>query len=89
MTVGGLEEGERHLAAGMRALKAHRLGDGRWRRFPFHYTVLALSEIDARGALSEMRYAAAVLERLLKRAPRDDAFDARRRAAAERVLGRC
>ena len=89
LAVGGLEDAERHLAAGMRSLKAHRLGNGRWRRFLFHYTLLVLSEIDARGALGEMRYAAPVLERALRRPPRDDPYDARRRAVAERVLARC
>jgi len=89
LAVGGLEDGERHLAAGMKALEAHRLGNGRWRRYPFHYTLLVLSEIDARGALAEMRHAAPVLERALRRPPRDDPHDARRRAVAERVLARC
>jgi hypothetical protein len=89
LAVGGLEDAGRHLAAGMKALKAHRLGNGRWRRFPFHYTVLLLSEIDVRGALGERRYAAPVLERLLKRTPRDDPHHARRRAVTERVLARC
>ena len=89
LAVGGLERAERHLAAGMRALELHRDGSGKWRRYPFHYTLLALSEIDARGAVTEMRYAAPILERLLKRPQRDDRFERRRRVVAERVLARC
>ena len=89
LAVGGLGDADRHLAAGMKALKAHRLGNGRWRRFPFHYTVLLLSETGVRGALDERRYAAPAVERLLRRKPRDDPYDARRRAVAERVLARC
>lgn len=89
LAAGGLEDSERHLAAGMKALKTARLGDGRWRRFPFYYSLLVLGEADAPGAIAEMRYAAPGLERLLSRRPTGDAFDARRRALAERVLSRC
>jgi len=89
LAVGGLEDTDRHLAAGMKALRARRLGNGRWRRFPFHYALLVLSEVDARGAVAEMRYVAPLLERLLKRRPKDDPYDTRRRAVAERVLARC
>ena len=79
--------GER-LAGGLEVLKAHRDGKAGWRRFPFHYTVLALSEMDGAGALAEMRHAAPRLERMLKRPPGDGRFDLRRRAVAERVLAR-
>ena len=89
LAVGGLEDPERHLAAGMKALKLHRDGTGKWRRFPFHYTLLALSEVDCPAAVRELRYAAPVLERALKRATRDTTFAARRRLVAERVLARC
>ena len=89
LAVGGLEDAERHLAAGLKALKAARLGNGRWRRFPFYYGLLVLGEVDVPGAVAEMRYAAPVLERLLKRKPKDEPYDARRRAVAERVLARC
>ena len=39
-------------------------------------------------ALDELRHAAPLLERLLKRAVSDERFDLRRRPMAERVLGR-
>jgi len=74
----------------MKDLKAHRIGAGRWRRFPFHYTLLALCEMDFREAIGEMRYAASLCEKLLKRSARDnDTFGNRRRAVAERILGKC
>ena len=72
----------------MQYLREHRDGRGRWRRFPFYYTLLALLEIPGRGATSEMRYAAPVLERMLTRAGRADRFALRRRAVAERILTR-
>jgi hypothetical protein len=89
LAVGGLEDAERRLAAGMRALKSHRKGDGRWQRFPFYYTLLALSEIDLPAAVREMRYAAPSCERVLKRSAKGDRFDRRRRLLAERVLAKC
>lgn len=91
MAVGGLPDvdPQRWLSAGLRSLKAHRLGNGRWRRFPLHYTLLAISEIDLPGALKEMRYAAPVCERHLRRGPKDDEIDRRRRQLAERILAKC
>jgi hypothetical protein len=72
----------------MEHLKEHRDGRGRWGRFPFYYTLLALTEIPGGPATAEMRYAAPGLERMLKRSGRADGFDRRRRAVAERILGR-
>lgn len=89
LAVGGLEHSERRLAAGLKTLKAHRDGSGRWKVFPFHYTLLALSEIDLPTAVKEMRYAAQVCERILKRSAGIDKFAGRRRVLAERILDRC
>jgi hypothetical protein len=91
LAVGGLEEAnpERWLRAGVNSLKQHRTPDGRWRRFPFYYTVLALTEMDMRAAVEELRYAAPVCERLLKRRRSGDVYAERRRVLAERVLERC
>jgi len=87
--VGGLDRNEERLTAGMVALRAHRIGDGRWRRFPFYYTLLALSEIDLRLALDEMRYAAPLLERYVKRRAVASTFSERRRVVLERILAKC
>ena len=91
LAVGGLEQvgAERFLAAGVKKLKAFRDGKGRWRVFPFHYTLLALREIDLPAAVKEMRYAAPSLHRVLKRAPAADKYDRRRRVLAERILATC
>jgi hypothetical protein len=88
LAAGGLERADRHLAAGVEALRHSRDGEGRWRRYPFHYTVLALSEMDVSLAIDELRYAAPILERLANRAPDGAAFAARRRTLTERVLAR-
>lgn len=89
LVVGGLEDAERRLAAGMKTLKLHRDGNGRWRRFPFYYTLLALSEINLPSAIEEMRYASPVCERYLRRSLKDDKTARRRRLLAERILEKC
>lgn len=89
LAVGGLEDGERLLAAGLKTLRSERDGKGRWGRFPFYYTLLALSEIDLPAATEEMRHVAPALERSLRQSAREDAFARRRQVLAERVLQRC
>jgi hypothetical protein len=89
LSVGGLEEGEDTLAMGMKTLKRHRDGKGRWNRFPFYYTLLALSEIRLPSAVEEMRYAAPACERYLKMAPKEDKTSRRRRTLVERILEKC
>jgi hypothetical protein len=66
----------------------YRDRDGGWRRFPFHYTLLALTEMDGKSVVDEMQYAAPRLEQMLKRRGHGDRFDMRRRAVAERILAR-
>jgi len=91
LAVGGFDEldAERWLNAAMKTLKGSRLGTGRWRPFPFHYTLLALSEIDLPAARKERQYAAPVCESMLKRKPKGDRIDLRRRHLAERILAMC
>lgn len=89
LAVGGLEDSERRLTTGSRALKSHRDGNGKWRTFPFYYTLLVLSEIDLPLAVEEMRYASTVCQRYLRRSSKDDRIAQRRRILAERVLRKC
>lgn len=89
LAVGGLEDGEAWLSAGMGTLKSRRDGGGRWKGFPFYYTLLALGEIDLPSAVEEMRYASQACERYLRRSPKDDKFSRRRHTLVERVLARC
>ena len=90
LAVGGLDKTERRLAAAVKALKANRDGQGKWKVFPFYYALLALCEIDLPAAVTEMRYASSACEKLLsRRTARDDKYTQRRRALAERVLARC
>ena len=86
LAAGGLSDNERRLASGMKALKAHRDGKGRWKRFPFYYTLLALSEIDMDEARDEIRYTLPALERSQGRSRQDDMYSQRRTILAQRVL---
>jgi hypothetical protein len=86
ITAGGYDNHEARLASGLRSLNKARDGKGRWGRFPFYYTLLALSDVDTPAAIAEMRYAAPVLERM--RAGRDR-YSLRRRRLAEIILWRC
>jgi hypothetical protein len=87
--VGGLDRNEERLAAGMTALRARRTDDGHWRRFPFYYTLLLLSEIDLGLALDEMRHAAPLLERYVRKKVLDSRVSERRHTICERILARC
>jgi hypothetical protein len=85
---------QRRLENGLLELHRHRDGAGRWKRFPFFYTLLALSEIELPGAREEVRYAGAVIERSLRRFrkanPQDQSeLDRRRRVVLERVSEIC
>ncbi len=71
---------------GIRALRAHRKDDGTWRRFPFHYTLLALGEMNSASARAEIRHASEVCERYISGPERRSKTSQRRRAVAERAL---
>jgi hypothetical protein len=76
------------LSSGVDILRTHRHADGRWRRFPFYYTLLALLEFDDKKATHEMEYAAPRLESILRHPDTGDHYASRRRAVAEQVLAR-
>jgi hypothetical protein len=78
---------EGFLTAGVKALRMSRDGEGGWKHWPFHYTLLTLSEIGIPVAREEIRYAAQACEReRSKRLPKADTYPQRRRAVLERVL---
>jgi hypothetical protein len=89
LAAGGLVNGRRILAAGMKTLESLRDGKGRWKKFPFYYTLLVLSEIELPAARKEMQYAAPACERVLKRDTKKTKFSQRRRILAERILEMC
>ena len=65
------------------------LRDGKaWRRYPFYYTLLALTDIDHPMVDDELRYIAIECEKKLKRLKPKDALAERRIAVIKRVLER-
>jgi hypothetical protein len=89
LAAGGLENNEPILAAGMKTLSSLRDGKGRWKRFPFYYTLLVLDAMDMSTARREMQYAAPACERILKKETKKDKISRRRRILAEKILGKC
>ncbi|HJZ78430.1 MAG TPA: hypothetical protein VKE51_42170, partial [Vicinamibacterales bacterium] len=75
---GGLNRRDERLRRGASHLRSVRDGEHGWRKFPFWYTVLALSEMDTDEAKAELKYAAPTLELAASR-PVASALHARRR----------
>jgi hypothetical protein len=70
----------------MARLKMLRNGKGGWQRFPFHYTLLALTEVGPEIADDELKYAADECERRLKRKPGNSMYAQRRHDVMARAL---
>jgi hypothetical protein len=83
---GGLDRREERLRRGASHLRSMRDGEHQWRRFPFWYTVLALSEMDSAEARRELQYAAPALERVASRAAPSGVYGRRRHDLAVRTL---
>jgi hypothetical protein len=88
IVAGGFDRREERLRAGVGRLKDFRDGKGRWAVFPFWYTLSALVEIDLPEALEEIRYAAPILERAVKRESPSDEFERRRCEISRRGLAK-
>jgi len=58
---------EKTLKNGVAGVKKMRTPDGRWHRYPFHYTLLMLSEVDSASAKRELKYTRSIAERLITR----------------------
>lgn len=88
LLAGGLDRQEERLQNGALHLRSVRDGEHGWRRFPFWYTVLALSEMDGDEAKAELKYAAPLLEAAASRAVPSAVYARRRHELAGRVLNR-
>ncbi len=86
MAIGGLGDYARHLDEGIGVLMSHQDGAGAWRRFPFFYTLLALSEVDTPNARRARSYALPECERRLKSIRRNPPFGVRRYGLLSRIL---
>jgi hypothetical protein len=88
LLAGGLDRQEERLQRGARHLRSVRDGEHGWRRFPFWYTVLALSEMGGSDARAELKYAAPALEAAAGRAVPSTVHARRRHELAARALNR-
>ena len=86
LLAGGLDRQEERLRHGASHLRSMRAGEHQWRRFPFWYTVLALSEMDSAEARTELKYAAPALERAASRTAPSAVYARRRHELAVRTL---
>ena len=86
LLAGGLDRHEERLQRGALHLRSMRDGHHQWRRFPFWYTVLALSEMDNAEAREELKYAAPALEHAASRAVPSSVYARRRHELAVRTL---
>jgi len=75
---------ENHL----HVIREHRDGQGRWTRFPFYYTLLALLEVGTPSANSELEYARPACRRVVGRASSGDHVMRRRRILEHVLEGR-
>jgi hypothetical protein len=86
LLAGGLNRQEERLRHGAAHLRSMRDGEEGWRRFPFWYTVLALSEMDSSEARTELKYVAPALERAASRGVPAAVCARRRQQLAVRTL---
>ena len=86
LLAGGLDRRDERLQRGASHLRSMRDSEHQWRRFPFWYTVMALSEMDSAEARTELRYAAPALERAASRAVPSAVYGRRRHELAVRTL---
>ena len=86
LLAGGLDRQQERLQRGASHLRAMHDSEHQWRKFPFWYTVLALSEMDSAEARIELKHAAPALERVAGRAVPSAVYARRRHELAVRAL---
>ena len=87
LATGGLNMNTRFLKAGLNYLKKHRDEKGKWKGFPFYYTLYVLNEIDTNLAMDEMKYAVKSIERrLMTKKSEESKYEMRRKYLCEQIL---
>jgi len=74
------------LQKGLSTIRKARTPTGKWRGYPFYYTLLFLSEIDTPQAEEEKKYAGKSVQQVLKRYEGNDRTSLFRRLALEATL---
>lgn len=86
LTTGCLDHAEERLSIGLKTLKSLRDGKGKWRRFPYYYTLLALSSINLPDAREELLYTSKTMEKALRKTSMNDLYKSRRNQLIEQIL---
>lgn len=86
LNAGGLPKYRENISNGLMSLHSNRDESGKWGRFPFYYTLLALWEIDDPLATKEINYALPACERALKRLKPEGSFSRRKRDLLLKIL---
>jgi hypothetical protein len=60
------------LQKGVENIRKKRTPDGKWRGFPFYYTLLTLTAIDLPSAKVELRHASTIAKKMLNRYQKED-----------------
>lgn len=86
LAAGGLTSAGSWPAEHLARLARRRDARGRWRGFPFYYTLLVLTELELPAATAELQYAAPAGKRALSRLADDTGYTRRRREIVKRAL---
>ena len=86
-SVGDFEHKEEFLVNGLRVMKSERDGKGKWRRFPFYYSIFTLLDLNLQPAIEELRYTRGAMECYLE-ASRRGSYAEKRRAILEKALAK-
>jgi hypothetical protein len=82
----GVKKNKKYFESGIKYLKSLRDGKGKWKRFPFFYTVLALSDIDLPSSKAELEYASGLLKRYVNRKDKNGIYEYRKKAISRKAL---
>ncbi len=77
---------EATLQKGVENIREKRTSDGKWRSFPFYYTLLTLSEIDMPSAKVELRHASTMAKKVLNRYLKEDRISRFRKIGLEAAI---
>jgi hypothetical protein len=81
------DDAHAEIAPRIHTLSQHRLGDGRWKRFPLFYTALVLSELRLPAAKDELLYAREACVRAVRHNSVPEPYADRRTRLLSEVFG--
>ena len=77
---------EATLQKGVQNIRKKRTPDGRWRSYPFYYTLLTLSEMDMPSAKVELQHARSIANKLMNRYLKEDRVSRFRKIGLEAAM---